>query len=316
MVTVEELRNQLVELGLSQEEASNIKGKQNLYDKITELRSNPSFVVDEEPVSDASLNESFDDIVLDETEDSSVEMETADNKVEFDEAPRYGSVDWHDYVMTQFQEDELHDGRPNAMGLRRLVENLLGPIVDSGPTNISSSLDPNSNGRAYCQYQVVIAPWRLTSNDLYDGSAGQRVFRGAADAFDGNVSGQAFARFPVAMAETRAEVRALKRALQLKVVAAEEMADVSIVESMDDGAEWDGNNKISEVQIKFIITKCKQMNIDLMKFINSGQKQDHATIEEVDRHTAVQMIARINQYQNNSDINVPKELKLKLENEE
>ena len=53
--------------------------------------------------------------------------------------PDYLSPEWDAYVMEQFAPHELMDGHPNAAGLRRVAELLLGPIIESGPTQVFPS---------------------------------------------------------------------------------------------------------------------------------------------------------------------------------
>jgi hypothetical protein len=55
-----------------------------------------------------------------------------------------------------FEEDELIDGRPMAAGLRRVAELVMGPIVESGPTQVFPPQSDNVPGRA-----TVI--WKITS---------------------------------------------------------------------------------------------------------------------------------------------------------
>ena len=57
------------------------------------------------------------------------------NKIEVaDDSPDQLSPEWHDYVMGQFQDYELveinGEKYPNCYGLRRVVELLIGDIVE------------------------------------------------------------------------------------------------------------------------------------------------------------------------------------------
>ena len=87
-------------------------------------------------------------------------------------------------------------------------------------------------------------------------------------------------------------------------MAAEELAKKDIVSivrqavSADQGldGEWKETDTISEPQINFIDAKCKQLNIDLMKFINVGSEH-YGTITEVSKKTASKMLATLNEYQ-------------------
>jgi hypothetical protein len=111
----------------------------------------------------------------------------------------------------------------------------------------------------------------------------------AADAYKGNVKGLEYARFPVAMAASRAQGRALRMALSLGVVAAEEISDQPLEEAGFSGT-------ITKSQIDKIDIKCQQLNIDVLKFMNMG-KQKYFSIEEVANRTAISMFKLLNEYQ-------------------
>ena len=70
------------------------------------------------------------------------------------EAPDYLSPEWDAYVMSQFEPNELIDGYPNVAGLRRVAELLLGPILESGPSQVFPVVG-NGAGRATVVYAVT-----------------------------------------------------------------------------------------------------------------------------------------------------------------
>ena len=89
---------------------------------------------------------------------------------------------------------------------------------------------------------------------------------GAADVYWGNCD-KIYRNHPIAVAETRAEGRALRRGLKLrKVVAAEEIAKE--VEDID------GNtvSKITNNQINFIDVLGKRLNINITSLLDSESK--------------------------------------------
>lgn len=231
-------------------------------------------------------------------------------------SPEYGSLEWDDYVMSLFKEHELVEGNPTVVGLRRVAEKLLGPIVDSGPISVQATMPETTVGRATCTYAVTFYPWRVDSEEVaVEGGFNKRVFRAAADSFVGNTDG-VFAVFPVAIAETRAEARALRRALLIKNVSHDELTkdsvsqfaiDNTMKQQKETSGEWDESQKISDAQISFLENKTNSLGIDLTKFINSGVLQ-YASIKEIKRGTAASMIERINQYQT-QQLPIPAEIK-------
>ena len=246
-------------------------------------------------------------LIFDENE------EDDDNYVSFPEPPnidipRYYDPGWHDFIMSQFEDEELIDGKyPNVNALRRMVEKWLGPIVSSGPIETQATMDPNVSGKAVVTYEVVIE-WRLDAR--YEGSINlndpdifpNKIFRSVASSHINNTD-DVYVFFPESIAETRAEGRALRRALRLGVVCSDELTSkdpVEIVRQQQEMAtttgEWDADDLIKDQQINTIIMLCERLKIDLNKFINSGSQQ-YDKINDVSRQAAAGMLKRLNQYQ-------------------
>ena len=128
------------------------------------------------------------------------------------------SPDWHDYVMQQFQENELFQGYPKTDGLRRIVELLLGKIIRSESKVLQSPKLNNDKGYTYIN-EIVVVEHRVeiqTETHII-------IVQDVADVWQGNTD-SAFLKFPTAVAATRAEGRALRKALNLKTIAAEELS--------------------------------------------------------------------------------------------
>jgi len=210
--------------------------------------------------------------------------------------PIYGSQEWHDYIMEKFEKRELIDGNPTCAGLRRVAEDVLGSIIVSRPSQVFPSTDPNGPGRATVVFEVVFN-W-MDSGQM-------RTFSDVADVWHGNTD-DLFCAHPVATASTRAEGRALRKALKIRCLSAEELTrkkDVeSIVrESVNAGktvdGEWNEDDSISDPQINFIDAKCKQLDINVLSFINSGSEQ-YGSINDISKKKASQMLSTLNEYQN------------------
>ena len=208
--------------------------------------------------------------------------------------PAYGSKEWNDYIMEKFEEHELFDGNPTCAGLRRVAEDVLGSIVSSRPSQVWPSTDVNGPGRATVIFEVVIN-W-MDSGEL-------RTFAEVADVWHGNTD-DLFCAHPVATASTRAEGRALRKALKVKCLAAEELAKKDIVSivrqtvSADKGTDggWNEEDSISLPQTNFIDAKCKQLDINVMNFVNAGSEH-YSSIAEVSKQTAGKMLSTLNEYQ-------------------
>ena len=180
-------------------------------------------------------------LVEEETNDNlfdGVELSTPSNtkvgtkNIVQSDMPSMLSAEWHDYAMTLFHESEMIDGHPLVAGLRRVAEVVLGPIVFSGPTQVFPVQREDHHGRATVVFTVEFAN-------------GMR-YAEVADSWEGNTDDM-FCAFAVAIASTRAEARALRKALKIKGVAAEELTkkdtakivrDISSTKSASEG-EYD-----------------------------------------------------------------------------
>jgi hypothetical protein len=122
-----------------------------------------------------------------------------------------------------------------------------------------------------------------------------------ADSWEGNTD-DVFCAYAVAIASTRAEARALRKALKIRGVAAEELTkkdtakivrDISNTKTASEG-EYDDQSRMSDAQYNFIDVKCKQLNIDGEKLfarfsVDSGKK--------VSKKIASEIIDSLNDYQ-------------------
>lgn len=205
--------------------------------------------------------------------------------------PSYLSPEWHDHVMTFFSPNELMDGNPTTAGLRRVAELLLGEIVSSKPIE-TFPVKENGPGRATVVYEVQF-DWKLVPGDISTGPTGKiRTYADVADVWHGNTD-LLFCSYAPATASTRAEGRALRKALKLRGVAAEEICKLDVAKIMAEETV----EKISNEQISFIDSKCKKLDINVDAFINSGEKQ-YRSIYDVTRDTAAKMIKKLTELTN------------------
>lgn len=205
--------------------------------------------------------------------------------------PAITDVGWHDYVMGLFSEDELFEGRPNCAGLRRVAEMVIGQIICSRPTQVFPPSDDKTVGRSTVVWEVTF-------------SNGQ-VFSDVADCWEGNTD-DTFCAFATATAATRAEGRALRKALRIKTVAAEEMTTkntASVVRqsktSSSDG-EYDESQRMTDPQANFIDVKAKQLNVSVPKMFK--EVFSLSTHRKITKQQASAAIEQLNSYQNNGGI--------------
>lgn len=252
-MSVEDIRLELVKLGMSLEEAEQIKGKTAVVEKYNEMN-----------IESAELRVDPEELV------NPIVVPTLTN------VPDRYSPEWSDFVLSLFTDEEVCvDGKgnkaPNVNGLRRVAQVVLGQIVASVPSQVKfpSAGDPTAG----CVYTVQFAD--------------NTVFAGAADCSPNNVD-ETYGIYPTAMAETRAEARALRKALGLKVVAVDELSDRKGWTEPEQQA-----GMIQDVQIRAIDNLCKKSDIDVMAFVNSGTLK-YASIREITRETAGKMMENLN----------------------
>ncbi len=207
--------------------------------------------------------------------------------------PAVTDVEWNDYVLGLLSEDEKISDNPTTDGLRRVFEQALDCTVIESTSSIPQFPDPDNGNRATVIHTLVY----VLNDPKIDTEFKKITVNGAADVYWGNCD-KIYRNHPIAVAETRAEGRALRRGLKLrKVVAAEEIAKE--VEDID------GNtvSKITNNQINFIDVLGKRLNINITSLLDS-ESIDSKNIYAMDHGNAVKMIRKLSAYQQDVD-NIP-----------
>lgn len=234
-----------------------------------------------------------------ETDEFYIETEEKENmepeKQKDNFIPTIKDYEWHDYVMSHFHKDELIDGCPKVDGMRRVCELLVGEIfaIDS---DIVQTPTPENERRATVRVSVTII--KPDNTDVR--------YTGAADVYVGNTQG-VYAYHPVALAETRAEGRALKRALRLRnVVSAEEVDAGGKVDEVLTGEQ---NQPINDTQKTFIYMVCskERLNLNVEKtilYLNNKIKN----ASSIKYGEAKELIMKLDEYNRKPDT-IPEEIK-------
>jgi hypothetical protein len=191
-------------------------------------------------------------------------------------------------VLSLLSDDEKIAGNPTTDGLRRIFEIALNCTVVESTSEVVQSPDNNNDKRA-----TVLHTLGFVLNDDRSGKPdlNKRIVSGAADVYWGNCD-KIYRNHPVAVAETRAEGRALRRALKLrKVVAAEELS-----KDIEDDINGHNINKINNNQINFIDVISKRLDIDVVKLLNS-MDIDSSKIYTIEHDKAVEIVQKLTAYQ-------------------
>lgn len=197
---------------------------------------------------------------------------------------------WSDYVLTLFSESELVDGHPTCDGCRRLVNFLIGPIIESGIAQIIPATEENGKTSTVV-FQIKV----LVNND--DHPLYQKVIHmeDVADCNKYNTDAP-YNKYLSAMASTRAEGRILRKILGLKTIVAEEKSDKENEEELNDSWSVSEKTMIEPSQEICINVMCKRNNLNVLDYINSGQNK-YTSMKEIPYDTAQLMIQELNNIQ-------------------
>lgn len=212
-------------------------------------------------------------------------------------------LEWSDHVLSLLSDDEKISGNPTTDGLRRIFEIALDcSIIDSSSTVVQSP-SPDNEKRATVVHSLTF----VLNDDSVPEETKYRTVNGSADVYWGNCD-KVYRNHPVAVAETRAEGRALRRGLKLrKVVAAEEIAS-----NVEDDVSADSVGKISANQISFIDVMAKRLNINVTELLTT-MSISVKNINSLTHDDAVAIIRQLSSHQQNVD-NIPSNLKPYQEN--
>ena len=271
-VSVEDIREELKTLGVDSEDILSQSKK-----PLVELLLSKKEEVDET----LPFDDDNEDIL------SAVDTEALEDE-SFLAQPAFNSESWSEWVLSQFTDDELENGAPTCDGLRRVAEDVLGPISKVEVIK-NDTPDVNNKGNATVVVGVTIEPVLLETHPRN----GKSIYvEDLADANRLNTPEEIF-KHPSATAGTRAESRVYRKMLRLrKVLAAEELA--SNESNVDES--WSPSTPITDQQITVIDMLCQRTNIDVIDFINCGDSK-YVCIEQVSEQSAQKMLQYLNRIQ-------------------
>lgn len=198
------------------------------------------------------------------------------------------SLEWTDHVLSLLSDDEKISGNPTTDGLRRIFEIALDCTVIESTSQVVQSPDQNNEKRATVVHTLGFI---LNAEGSDKANLNKRTVSGAADVYWGNCD-KVYRNHPVAVAETRAEGRALRRALKLrKVVAAEELS-----KDIEDDINGNNINKINNNQINFIDVISKRLDINVLKLLEQ-MNVDISNIYAIEHDKAAEIVQKLTAYQ-------------------
>jgi hypothetical protein len=208
------------------------------------------------------------------------------------------NTDWTDHVLSMLTDDELIAGNPTTDGLRRIFETVLNCEVIESIASVVQAPSPENEKRATVVYTLTY----VSKDENAREDCRTKTVSGAADVYWGNCD-KIYRNHPVAVAETRAEGRALRRALRLrKVVAAEEIA-----KDIEDHPDGNSVSKISNNQINFIDVIAKRLDISPIKILTE-LAIDTSNVYNISHEDGVKTIHTLSGYQTNIE-SIPEHVK-------
>ena len=222
-----------------------------------------------------------------------IEKENNDTNI-----PTIADIAWTDHVLGLLSEDEKIQGNPTTDGLRRVFETALNCVLIDSTSEVVQSPNPSNEKRA----TVVHSLTYILKDIPQDSPFNTVTVNGSADVYWGNCD-KVFRNHPVAVAETRAEGRAFRRALRLrKVLAAEE-----VVEATEDDIGPDNVTKITNNQINFIDVIAKRLDIDVLAIIKMLDINEDS-VKNILHEDALKVIRELSGYQQKVD-EIPESVK-------
>lgn len=288
-MTVNEIRNLLVnEYGYDTNEVNDIKGKTKLVEllKINLAQKEINDIETELGISlDNGIEENIEVIENEYNTDNEQDSEEQEN------IPTPNDLEWSDYVLSFLDKSEKYKDRPTVDGLRRIGTYFLGDYV-TFDTQIVQTPDEHNGDRA-----TAVCTIQTAGSSFF----APKTIAGSADCYSGNTM-KPYYKHPVSMAETRAEGRALRRALQLKTIVAEETFD-----EMEEYPNTD-DKLINDEQLNFLSMMGKKLDINILKFLKL-HIQDFTIVQKIEYNTASGLFQVLNEYQRQVQP-IPEEIKI------
>lgn len=288
-LSVAEIRQKIQEdFGLDQQEVENVKGKAQLVNLYQSL-ANASTYNDTQPEDD--IMPTLDEVIEDSTDDLAFDIIHNEDSVAVDGKISRSSPEWSTHVLNKLRPDEKDSDKngntiPKTDGLKRLVEELIGAIIDidNEPVQIPC---PENGYIATVRSRVAV--------QLYESDVDVITYTGIADCKKSDCPSP-FDKFVSAIAETRAEGRAYRKILALKnVVTSEEIIGA-------DKVDEDLTDTVTKAQKTYLLTMCKNadrgLNLNIEQLFHKITGKQYNKLRRYSQQDAFNVISVINLVQN------------------
>ena len=164
--------------------------------------------------------------------------------------PQEYDPEWSEYLLDQLSDSELINGAPTVDGLRRITEKCFAEIIESKSDIVETPTSQNNQRCTIC-HTLTIAKYRSAQVISVDGCVDVLYHK----------TPYPFKDHLVATADTRAEGKALRRALKIKVVTAEEL------QNEDEQEVLSSDEFVNDQQILALNQLCKRLNVSVSSFV-------------------------------------------------
>ena len=185
---------------------------------------------------------------------------------------------WSEYILDNMSDSELIQGAPTVDGLRRATEKCFGEILQSKSEIVE--VPTRQNNKCTIKHSLTIRKYSTDSIIEVDG---------CVDVLYDKIP-YPFNTHLVATADTRAEGKALRRALKIRVVTAEEL------QNQDEDDVMASEEGMNDQQILALNQMCKRLNISVVKFVKS-QYNEVKVINDVSNMEARDLIGQLSGFQ-------------------
>jgi hypothetical protein len=204
-----------------------------------------------------------------------IDVEAVQDQVMSIDVPIMYTPEWTTYVLSHLTEKEKVSEYPKADGLRRIANNIFGPI-DIATNIIHSPSSDNDRAVVVCTIQAVVAGRRVS-------------VQGAADSNRNNTPYEFFAH-SVSTAETRAEGKTLKKLLGLTgIYTIEELSNADTIPENDDDVT------IQSGMLSGLLNGCFKDGIELSKLMAYAEI-DVVNPREMTKKQGKDLIAKLNEF--------------------
>ena len=193
--------------------------------------------------------------------------------------PSDHDAEWSEYLLDQLADHELINGAPTVDGLRRITEKCFSEIVESRSSIVETPRSDNGLRCTIC-HTLTIIKHRTMRTVRIDG---------CVDVLHTKTP-HPFKDHLVATADTRAEGKALRRALKIRVITAEEL------QSENEEEVLTSEEGINDQQILAINQLCKRLDVSVEAIVTS-KCSNAEKINDINNLEARLIISRLSGFQ-------------------